>query len=234
MGGELPDERVRPALSLQRWDRVAFVHWRYRPDALRPHVPPGVRLQVVDGSAWVGLVPLVLHLRAPRPPAAPGWAAFAELNLRTYVTDGEHDGLVFLRVHCARRLVVAALRAGLGLPYAYVPGTARTRAGVTTWAMAGTRVAVEAGAPVAPDPLLTALTARFSAFTRHAGATWRVPVEHPPWPLHEARTLRLRTDVLRRAGLPDPQDDRPLAHWSPGVDVRVGAPRRAAPERVAL
>ncbi|MFP3714498.1 YqjF family protein [Puerhibacterium sp. TATVAM-FAB25] len=233
MAGGLPDERVRPALSLQRWDRVAFVHWRYRPDELRPLLPPGVRLQVVDGSAWVGLVPLVLHLRVPGLPA-PGWATFAEVNVRTYVTDGEHDGLVFLRVHCARRLVVAALRAGLGLPYAYVPGRAGTRAGVTTWAMTGTRVAVEAGTPAAPDPLLTALTARFSAFTRHVGATWRVPVEHPPWPLHEARVLRLRTDALRRAGLPDPRDERPLAHWSPGVDVRVGAPRPAAPGRVAL
>lgn len=234
MGQGLPDERVRPALSLQRWDRVTFVHWRYRPAELSPLLPPGVRLQVIDGSAWVGLVPLVLGLQAPRLPAAPGWATFAEVNVRTYVTDGEHDGLVFLRVHCARRLVVAALRGGLGLPYAYVPGTVGTAAGATTYAMAGTRVTVEAGPPVAPDPLLTALTGLFSAFTRRAGATWRVPVEHPPWPLHDARLLRLRTDVLRHAGLPDPVGDRPLVHWSPGVDVRVGAPRRAAPARAAL
>jgi uncharacterized protein YqjF (DUF2071 family) len=115
-----------------------------------------------------------------------------------------------------------------------VPGAAGTSAGVTSYDMAGTRVSVEPGAPAGADPLLTALTARFSAFTRHAGTTWRVPVEHPPWPLHEARLHRLRTDVLRRAGLADPQDDRPLVHWSPGVDVRVGAPRRAAPGRVAL
>lgn len=40
----------------------------------------------------------------------------------TYVSDGEHDGVLFLRVLCARRLVAGAFRAGLGLPYGCSPG----------------------------------------------------------------------------------------------------------------
>ena len=77
------------------------------------------------------------------------------------------------------------------------------------------------------DALVTSLTGRWSTFTPHLGRLWRVPVEHPPWPLHRARLDRLSTSMLADAGLPSPEGE-PLVHWSPGVDARVGAPRRAA------
>jgi uncharacterized protein YqjF (DUF2071 family) len=225
MSGREPDERVRVAVNLQRWERLTFVHWRYPPEVLRPLVPPRLELQVLDGSAWVGMTPFVLsRLRVPGLPAVPGWSSFAEVNLRTYVTDGEHDGIWFLRVHCARRLVTAALRWGLGLPYVYTPGTVGSQGGTTTYELGGTRAAVQHGGPAERSPVLDSLTGRFNAFTRHAGQVWRVPVEHPPWPLHDAELLHLDSDMPSLAGLPEPRED-PVAHFSPGVDVRLGAPR---------
>ena len=212
---------------MQRWESVAFVHWRYPAEQLRARLPRGLGLQTFDGSAWVGLTPFVLAgLRLPGLPAVPGWSSFAETNLRTYVTDGEHDGLWFLRVHCARRLVVAGFRGGLGLPYGYVPGSVSARTGATTYRMRRTEVAVEAGPRIEPDSLIDSLMGRWSAFTWHLGQLWRVPVEHEPWPLHGARLLTLRTDIAQRAGLPDPVGD-PMVHYSPGVGVRIGAPHRA-------
>ena len=228
VSGQLPDARVRPALSLQRWEHLTFVHWRYPAEVLWPFVPRGLALQVLDGDAWVGLTPFVLGgLRVPGVPPVPRWSTFVEINLRTYVTDARHDGVLFLRVHCARRAVVALFRAGLGLPYGYVPGVAGATAGQATYAAAGTRGEVEVGAPLAPDGLVASLTGRWSAFTRHAGAVWRIPVEHDPWPLHQARLVSLRTDLFARAGLPDPVGDA-VVHFSPGVHVRIGAPRPAA------
>jgi uncharacterized protein len=222
---------VRPALSLQRWERIAFVHWRYPASALRPLVPEDLSLQELDGSAWVGLTPFVLaRLRLPGLPPVPGWSSFAEVNLRTYVTDGVHDGVWFLRVHCARRLVARAFRGGLGLPYVFVPGSVDTQGTATAYATAGTRIVVQAGAPAPLDPVLESLTGRWSAFTRQAGRVWRIPVEHPPWQLHRARLLRLTTDIFARAGLAPP-DDEPVVHFSPGVDVRIGAPRLASTPR---
>ncbi|WP_425953437.1 YqjF family protein [Xylanimonas sp. McL0601] len=228
MSGCLPDERVRPALSLQRWERITFVHWRYPVRALEPFVPAGLELQQLDGAAWVGFTPFVLSgLRVPGFPPVPRWSTFAEVNLRTYVTDGRRDGVLFLRVHCARRLVTAAFRAGLGLPYVHVPGTLSTRGSTTTYSAAGARVVVTAGTRVDADPLVASLTGRWSAFTRHAGLLWRIPIEHPPWPLHEARLGHLHTDMFHAAGLPEPAS-RPLVHYSSGVDTRIGAPRLAA------
>lgn len=218
---------MRTALSIQRWERSTFVHWRYPADVLRARLPRGLELQTVDGSAWVGLTPFVLAgLRPPGLPAVPGWSSFAETNLRTYVTDGEHDGVWFLRVHCARRLVVAAFRAGLGLPYVYMPGTVGTQGGTTTYLMGGTHVTAEVGRAIGPDALVDFLTGRWSAYTKHLGRLWRVPVEHEPWPLHEARLIGLRTDLFARTGLPEPVGD-PLVHFSTVVHTRVGGPRLA-------
>lgn len=215
---------MRLALSLQRWAHLTFLHWRYPAEALRPFVPPGLELQILDGAAWVGLTPFALtRLRAAGLPPVPGWSSFAETNLRTYVTDGRRDGVLFLRVHCARRLVTAGFRTGLGLPYVHVPGAVRAGRGTTTYEAPGTRIVTVVGDAVEPDPLVASLTGRWSAFTRHGRALWRIPVDHRPWPLHEATASRITTDVFRQAGLPEPAG-RPMVHWSPGVDVRIGPP----------
>ncbi|TWH33793.1 YqjF family protein [Isoptericola variabilis] len=225
MSGRHPDERVRRAVSLQRWERIAFVHWRYRPEVLRPVVPPGLDLQLVDGSAWVAMTPFVMaRMRAPGLPPVPGWSTFPEVNLRTYVSDGRRDGVLFLRVLCARRLVVGAFRAGLGLPYVHASGSVASDRTEATYEVGETRAHVVVGPAELPDPVVDSLTGRWNAFTRHLGRLWRVPVEHPPWMLHRARLDRLHTDLLADVGLPAP-DDLPLVHWSPGVDVRLGAPR---------
>jgi uncharacterized protein YqjF (DUF2071 family) len=228
MSGRDPDEPVRHAVSLHRWERITFVHWRYPARLLRPLVPEGLEVQEIDGSAWIAMTPFVLaRMRAPGLPPVPGWSTFPEINLRTYVSDGRHDGLAFLRVLCARRLVVAGFRAGLGLPYVYAPGTVTSEPSATSYDVGSTRAHVELGGEQPPDAVVDSLTGRWSAFTRHAGRLWRVPVEHPPWPLRRAHLARLQTDMLRDAGLPPPEDV-PLVHWSAGVDVRLGAPRPAA------
>lgn len=90
------------------------------------------------------------------------------------------------------------------------------------------RVVVEPGDAVRfPDAWSDAVTGRWNSFTRRAGTLWRVPVEHAPWPLHDAAAPRLRTDLLEACGLPTPSG-APRVSWSPGVDVRVGAPRPVA------
>jgi uncharacterized protein YqjF (DUF2071 family) len=49
-------------------------------------------------------------------------------------------------------------------------------------------------------------------------------VEHEPWPLQQATLVSLEETVRRAADLPDDAAS-PLVHYSPGVRVRVGAPR---------
>jgi uncharacterized protein len=222
---------VRVPTNLQRWDRVTFLHWPYPPALVQRHLPPGLVVDVPDGAAWVGVTPFVMRgLRFPLTPALPPWSRFLEVNVRTYVRHPASgtDGLWFFTLLAPRAAVVAGLRV-VGLPYSLAGGDARGDAAGTAYRAASRhhgslRCEVRPGAALTrPTGWLDAVTGRWNAYTRRAGRLWRIPVEHDPWPLHDA-AADVRTDVLERAGLPAP-DREPIVTWSPGVDVRIGVPR---------
>ncbi|GCD21381.1 DUF2071 domain-containing protein [Cellulomonas algicola] len=80
-----------------------------------------------------------------------------------------------------------------------------------------------------PGDWTVAVTGRWNADARRGPVRLtRVPVEHEPWPLRQATVVGLRTNLLRARGLPAPSGP-PHARWSPGVDVRIGAPRPSLP-----
>lgn len=232
MSGRVPDQRVLLPASRQRWEDIAFLHWPCDPRVIRPLLPPGLDVDLLEGSAWLGITPF--RMRDARPtgmPPPPGYRAFLEVNARTYVRHDASgtDGLWFFSLHCARRLMVAALR-GLGLPYVCADGAVVTRAGATAYLAAG-RDGAQFQAQVGPgerlrvpDAWTTRVTGRWNAYTVRAGRLWRVPVEHPPWPLFTAELAELRTDLPARCGIAAGAPDQRVL-WSPGVDVRLGVPR---------
>ena len=65
------------------------------------------------------------------------------------------------------------------------------------------------------------LTARWVLFSAAGGRRRFARACHEPWPLHRARVLAVDDQLVTAAGLPPPQGE-PLAHYSPGVDVRIG------------
>jgi len=58
---------------------------------------------------------------------------------------------------------------------------------------------------------------------RGAGRPRTARAWHDPWPLHRGELLDLNDGLVAAAGLPAPSGP-PLAHYSPGVDVRIGSP----------
>ncbi len=112
---------VHPALMLQQWRLLTFLHWRYPADVVQALLPDGLTVQTFDGTAWVGLVPFVMHgVRAPGVPALPWLSRFPETNVRTYVEgpDGR-VGIWFFSLDAARLAPVLAGRTGYGLPYCW-------------------------------------------------------------------------------------------------------------------
>lgn len=232
MSGRLPDAPVHVPVAHMRWEGIAFLHWAYPPDVVAPHLPDGLVPQVLDGAAWVGLTPFVMRdVRPAGLPVPPRWTRFVEVNVRTYVRHPASgtDGLWFLTLLCDRAEVVAGLRAA-GVPYRRASGTVADAGDAARYRVHGRAggsllLEVVPGARVAtPGPWLDAVTGRWNAYARRAGRLWRVPVQHVPWPLHEATATHLDTDLPEACGLPSPSGP-PQVAWSPGVDVRVGPPR---------
>jgi uncharacterized protein YqjF (DUF2071 family) len=106
--------------------------------------------------------------------------------------------------------------------------TARRRGGVVAGARHDVSVVV---GPEIPRADVTAydewLTARFTLWHVVGGRLARTPAEHAPWPLRRAEVERCDETLLTAAGLPAPADP-PIAHHSPGVDVRIGGLRLVA------
>jgi len=228
----------------QWWRDLTFVHWRVDPDLLAPVMPVGVRPDLFDGSAWVGLVPFRMVDAAPGHGGPTPWlGTFLETNVRTYSLDdrGRH-GVVFCSLDANRLAVVAAANASLGLPYrwarischpeALLEDPTGQRLRYDTARRTGRRprsvLEVEVGDPIErPSPLQHFLTARFGLHTSVLGRTLWVPNTHGPWPLREARALLVQDELVTAAGLPEVTTSPPdSVLFSPGVHTVFGLPQR--------
>lgn len=231
---------VERPVMFHRWERLSFLHWRYPPEVVQRLLPPGLSVETHDGDAWVGLVPFFMRINAPGVPRLPWISHFCETNVRTYVRDElGQSGVWFFSLDAERFPAVAAARLGFRLPYMWShmrlddTGDTMTYTTRRRWPDGGVTslVSVEIGAPLADheltdrDHFLTARWALFSVggargqFRRYAHA------QHDRWPLRRAVVRELDDQLVTDTGLPAPKGE-PLAHYSPGVDVRIGIPHR--------
>ena len=209
----------------QAWRNLTFLHWRYSPAAMQSHLPPDLQVDTFDGSAWLRLAPFLLELRL---------SAFPETNVLTYVRgpDGK-SGVWFFSLDAASMAAVAGARVAYGLPYMWSRMRVKADAqraeyqSMRRWPdrRGMTRIAVERGRPMEAGDLETFLTARFRLYSLRWGRLICAQVEHGPWPLESARLIRVEQTLTDTLGLPRPEGE-PLVHFSPGVEVQAGSPRR--------
>ncbi len=237
-----PVTAVAPALHgrqmmHQRWEDLAFLHWRVDAARVAPLVPVGTVPDVFDGTSWVGLIPFrMVDAGLASGPAVPWLGSFAETNVRLYAVDGEgRRGVVFLSLDASRLAVVLGARVAFGLPYCWSRMRVR-RVGPDVeymtsrrWPGSGprSRVVIRPGQTVVrDDPLATFLTARWGLHTRWAGRTLYIPNKHATWPLHTAALQELDDELVAAAGLPGVADRLPdSVLWSAGVRTVFGLPR---------
>ena len=214
----------------QSWHDLLFAHWPIEPDALRPHIPASLPLDVFDGRAWLGVIPFHMTNVAPRGvPSLPGLSAFPELNVRTYVTLNGKPGVYFFSLDAASTLAVVGARAMLNLPYyraemAVNIGTKRVtyrsvRRSATSAQFAGTYEPVGVVSPAAPGSLDYFLTERYCLYTTtRAGEPRRLDIHHKPWPLQAADAQIAVNTMATAAGFTLPAV-APLLHFAKRMDV---------------
>ena len=223
--------RVRHPVMYQGWSQISFLHWAVDPGLLQSRLPAGLAVDTFDDTAWIGLTPFHLTgLRLRWLPSVPGLSDFPETNLRTYVRGPAGPGIWFFSLDASSSLAVLAARATFGLPYhratmrVDVDGhrieyrSARKRAAAL--------IVVETGPPLPQaDGRARFLTERYRLYVVSRRRLAMAPVEHAPWPLHEATLVTLNETIRAAAGLPA-DTTHPLVHFSPGVRARIGSLRR--------
>lgn len=217
----MPDE---PWLQAQTWLDVAFLHWPVDAEELQRLVPESVELETFGGSAWLGVVAMLLTgLRLRGLPPLPGVSTFPELNVRTYVTRDGKPGLWFFSLDAASTLAVEAAKRIYKLPYQraqmrYERGDfvhhESARAGAAfSGSYRGTGDLFQAE----PGSLEEFLVERYCVYTEDGGRVYRAETHHPPWDLQPGEA---HVDLNTMAPLPLPAGE-PHLLFSPRQDAVI-------------
>ena len=233
-----------PWVMAQRWSHLLFAHWAVDPECLRSLVPRGLTLDLRDGAAWVSITPFMLSRLRPRAfPPLPWLSRFAELNLRTYVSDGRKPGVYFFSLDASHRLAVLGARRLYNLPYfrasmrvrvlpdGTVHYASRRHAGPgSAEFIAAYR---PAGPPRAAEPasLDHWLTERYCLYAVDpAQRVHRTDIQHEPWALQPVDAEIGTNTVAAAAGITLPPQAERMA-FARRLDVRVWWPTAIGPAR---
>jgi uncharacterized protein len=216
----------------QTWMDLLFAHWRVPATAVRALVPDELEVDTFDGEAWLGITPFRLtglRLRGTLP--LPALSSFPELNVRTYVTDGDKPGIFFLSLDAGSGPAVAAARRFYRLPYFRSRMTARRRGTHVVFSSVRSepgsfprtfRAGYRPRGPVfraEPDTLEHFLTERYCLYTWESRQLYRAEIHHAPWPLQAAEVaIGENTMAPRPVEL---ANEEPLAHFARRQDVVI-------------
>jgi len=230
------DVRQQPQRSpvmYQRWEKLAFLHWRWAPEIIQRTLPTGLTVDTFQGDAWLAIVPF--YMRGIRPrfcPPVPGISDFLELNVRTYVSDAQgRHGVWFYSLDCDQPLAVWTARTFFHLPYQHAQMSATQTDGWIDydWQRRGDspsrfRYRLNAQTRLAePGTLEFFLAERYFLLSQTPRGLRCGQVHHTPYPLAEVELDAWDVKPLLQAGFENP--NRPPDHLigSPGVDVKVYA-----------
>lgn len=117
MGRTLGNMLVPSWTMRQDWRTLLFCSWRVPATAIADLIPSGLEPDLYDGSAWVSMVPLemaAVGFVSPRLVALP---PFFQVNLRTYVRNGDERGVFFLSLDCGDAAANLGAQLFFDLPY---------------------------------------------------------------------------------------------------------------------
>lgn len=225
-----------PPVMRQTWCQLLFLHWAVEPDVVRSRLPQGLKPDLYDGSAWIGVVPFAMrNVRPAGLPPVPWLSDFLELNVRTYAVDAAgRPGVWFDSLDCNQPVAVGIARRFFHLNYRH----ARMRASETGGRVLYRSQLMKDAGPIvrfdyeptgsASEAVLGSLdfflVERYRLFAAsRRGALFTGRVHHAPYRIRSAVLHADCAEALQLAGL-SPELGQP-AHicYSDGVDVGIHA-----------
>jgi len=223
----------------QRWNDLLFAHWPVPAAAIGALLPEGLAVDTFQGSAWLGVVPFWLdRIKVRGVPPIPAARSFPDLNLRTYVRDGQTGtpGMYFFSLDASSLVAVAAARMFFHLPYHWAEmrleqQSEREFAFYSRRRFSSEPVIFKARyrglgptrklAEVRPGTLEYFLMDRTCLFMRNRdGKAERANLHHVAGPLEEAEAEIERNDLPASIGIRLP-DHEPVLHYSRRLAVYV-------------
>lgn len=236
-----------PAVILQNWHHLLFLHWEIPPQELQRLIPPELTIDTFAGKSYVGLIPFTMTgVRPVLTPPLPWISNFHEVNVRTYVhRNGNDPGVWFFSLDASSSIAVAAARAAFKLPYFHsqieffdskepVPKvdflSQRDDPRAAKPANLRVRYSPVEGiiTHASPGTIEHFLIERYLLYTADDDHhLHRARVHHQPYPVQRADVLDLEETLIWAAGIRR-ADSSPLRHYASEVNVKVYPLERCA------
>lgn len=203
-------------IMTQTWHDLLFAHWPVSPEQLRPSVPSQLEIDTLAGNAWLGIVVFRLSgVRLRGLPEVPFLSAFPEINVRTYVSDGNQSGVYFLSLDTNNPLAIAIARPWFRLAY-FSSRISFTQRGD---GIRFTSRRVQRGAPSAnfsgrysarsctlnePSELARWLAERYCFYacdSKSGQNMYRCDIAHRPWTLQHAQATIVQNTMALSHGI---------------------------------
>lgn len=237
----------RKWIIAQTWSRLLFAHWPVSAQAVRDLVPEPLEIDTFDGQAWLGIVALRMSgIRMRFLPFLPYPFPFNQLNVRTYVRDGDKPSIYIFSMDISDPLFVIGSKLTYRLPSynADISLTAHERRISFSSKRETARTAPAVFnceyEPVSPpyisepDTLEHWLTERYRMYCQqpHHNAATLISgdVHHMPWRLQRANAMVGSNTMAEALNIPLPAA-APLVHYAEGVRVHLDPIRRITIEQ---
>lgn len=193
------EKRKYPAIALQTWSDIFFMHWRVEPESLRQYVKPPYELDIFDGSAWISVVCFMAKNSRLRFIPFDFVTSAIQTNVRTYVrlshrknSGRPEPGVYFLKLLLNNRFAVNSARLGLSLPFQYVTATMEKQGHLFTYKSVDERetklhvsfYSVEEGDS---SDLANFLTERYAIWHHKGNRLVKIPISHAKWQITRAK-----------------------------------------------
>jgi uncharacterized protein YqjF (DUF2071 family) len=176
------------------WKNLLMLNYAVDPSLVEPFVPAGTELDTFGGNTYVSLVGFEFNRTRVLGFTVPFHQNFEEVNLRFYVRRGSKRGVVFIRELVPRYAVAMIARFAFNENYSCVPMSHRVEAGKVeySWKLGSGRcvMTIETdGERFLPleGSLSQFITEHYWGYTPQKGGTLEYEVQHPPWPVWNAK-----------------------------------------------
>ena len=206
----------------QEWNHVLFFHWALDPEIVKPLIPRGLNLDLLDGKAYISLVPFTMQKIRPRfLPAVSMVSDFHEINLRTYVIKDGKPGVYFINIESEKPFSAFMSRNLSGLPYekASIQRSEGKYISSNVFKKFFLDVEFAIREDIATKSAIEKfVTERYALFLERHGELFRYDIHHREWKIKTLEIKKLHLDYkLPGLDLANKQPD--LVHYSDGVEV---------------
>ncbi len=217
----------RSWLMRMNWHDLLFMHWPVDEEQIQTQLPEGLKVDLFEGQAWIGIVPFWMSGVGVRwTPNLPYLSRFPELNVRTYVTIDNKPGVWFFSLDATNPIAVRGARFLFHLPYMDAKISVKREAEWIHYSSDRTH----RGEPSAklgceyrplgrpfeakPGTLEHWLTSRYCMYMADSKSRfYRGEIDHDPWQLRDAQAIVHYNTMTDWLGIDLPETP-PICHFA--------------------